>query len=142
MRGKDECWPWIGTIHKIGGYGRLKFRRIVKKAHRFSWELHFDQMLPETLLVCHHCDNPPCCNPDHFFIGDHGANADDRDKKGRQIPFKGEEHGCHKLTEAQILELKDMYANGIRGKQLDSHFSIAQGYGWRIATGKSWAHVS
>lgn len=139
VKSPKECWEWMGTrFHH--GYGRMKYHGTVWYANRFSWELH-NGPIPEGKLVCHECDNPPCCNPIHLWVGTYKENADDRDRKGRQIPFRGEQHGGHRLTEDDVRLLRSMYESGIRGKELDSAFSIAQGYGWRIAMRKMWKHV-
>lgn len=84
---KTNCWEWNRKKSK-DGYGRLKlynFRHYKIKnwsAHRLSYAVFVDD-IPEGLLVCHHCDNPPCINPDHLFIGTHKDNMDDMRRKGK-----------------------------------------------------------
>lgn len=82
-----ECWNWIGALDK-GEYGVVLFRKTVggnkfqHKAHRRFYELYKGK-IPENMLVCHHCDNTKCVNPDHLFIGSHKDNSDDKICKGR-----------------------------------------------------------
>lgn len=80
--GEDGCWEYIGR--RDNGYGSFYAGVDVGYvgAHRYSWEIH-NGKIPEGLWVLHHCDNPPCCNPKHLFLGDHQANVDDRERKGR-----------------------------------------------------------
>jgi hypothetical protein len=77
----DGCWPWIG--HRIRkGYGiHWAFNRKTV-AHRRAYELTYGS-IPDGLFVCHHCDNPPCCNPDHLFVGTNSDNMQDCIRKGR-----------------------------------------------------------
>lgn len=77
----EECWPWTGSKLKTG-YGQLRENGKMIRAHRVSWELSRGP-IPEGMNVCHHCDNPPCCNPDHLFIGTHLDNTRDKMHKGR-----------------------------------------------------------
>ena len=87
---KDSgCWEWIGARDRHGYgryYCRLKYKSIGKKnhtlAHRFSWE-HFKGQIPLNLFVCHKCDNPPCVNPEHLFLGTTQDNTRDCINKGR-----------------------------------------------------------
>lgn len=74
----DECWPWTGACSPAG-YGRLPDNTYV---HRKSYELHVGP-IPEGLFVCHACDNPPCGNPWHLFLGSSAENAQDMARKGR-----------------------------------------------------------
>lgn len=60
------------------GYGRYRG----KAAHRVVWAL-FHGPIPDGMLVCHRCDNPPCVEPDHLFLGSHGDNVEDSIRKGR-----------------------------------------------------------
>ena len=76
------CWLWIGANSGKGGYGQISINGRIKRAHRVSWELHRG-FIPEGMLVCHHCDTPPCVNPDHLFVGTYSDNTIDSVKKGR-----------------------------------------------------------
>jgi DNA invertase Pin-like site-specific DNA recombinase len=72
---------------KQRGYGQLSLngRRIM--AHRLALEMHLGTPLPIGVFVCHRCDNPPCCNPAHLFLGDNRDNSKDALKKGRLPHF-------------------------------------------------------
>ena len=76
--GPDACWPWQGA-RLPRGYGKMTGAGY---AHRIAWELE-NGPVPAGMYVCHHCDNPPCCNPAHLFTGDAAANNADMDAKGR-----------------------------------------------------------
>lgn len=72
------CWNWTGTKDR-GGYGIVVYERRPWRVHRLSyWLRHGD--LRGKRCVCHTCDNPPCCNPDHLFLGTDSENAFDRIK--------------------------------------------------------------
>ncbi len=84
---EDECWCWTGaTMGK--GYGVLKRpgERLNISAHRAAFELTRGT-ISDGLHVLHHCDNPPCCNPKHLFLGTNGDNVADMIAKGRHRPF-------------------------------------------------------
>jgi hypothetical protein len=74
------CWEWTaGTQY---GYGRFVLGGRTFKAHRLSYEISVG-VIPDGLKVLHHCDNPPCVNPAHLFVGTHADNVRDREAKGR-----------------------------------------------------------
>ncbi len=77
----NGCWVWIGALDTLG-YGHLTIKRKLRLAHRVSWELA-NGSIPDGLHVLHHCDNPPCVNPSHLFLGTHLDNMRDMIAKGR-----------------------------------------------------------
>lgn len=79
--GPDVCWPWKGP-HDQSGYGKIYLQGKAYVVTRILWRLihHVD---PGDRQVCHKCDNPPCCNPDHVFLDTAAGNAADKAIKGR-----------------------------------------------------------
>ena len=76
------CWLWTGTKAASGGYGIFWENGNQHRAHRLSWLLT-NGAIPKGMVVCHKCDNPPCVNPAHLFIGTMKDNVDDMMSKGR-----------------------------------------------------------
>ncbi len=86
----DECWEWQGGKTSSGyGYvrvyepGNSKQGKKSFTASRVVWSLENNQEIPAGMYVCHKCDNPACCRPDHLFLGTPRDNAQDCLKKGR-----------------------------------------------------------
>lgn len=93
---EDDCWEWIGK--KTRGYGQLRFKGKLIYAHRLSYIFHKGEIPKDdnfygTLIICHTCDNPPCVNPAHLFLGTFQDNSIDRNKKGRAYSTKGKNNG-------------------------------------------------
>lgn len=126
-RGLDECWPWIAGKDK-DGYGLIfsKSKNNNIKAHRASYELAFGE-IPADLCVLHGCDNPPCVNPAHLFLGTSQENTADRDAKGRTSC--GEQHYAAKLSEEEVLAIRNA-KNGSR--KVSEQFGISRGYLWKV----------
>lgn len=101
-----QCWEWAGSAD-AKGYGRLNIGDMPTLVHRVSWEA-FHGPIPNGLYVCHRCDNPKCFRPEHLFLGDQQMNMDDKMKKKRHRygVSRGTAHGCSKLTEQQVREVR------------------------------------
>lgn len=157
---REGCWGWAGFTSP-GGYGVLTWTRpdggpTSMAASRFSYMVHFGN-IPDDLYVCHHCDNPPCCNPAHLFLGTAADNIHDAQRKGRlpmgrkvyvpvADPFatnRGSKNVHAKLTEADVAEIRAAYATGLGGMQM-----LADLFGVNVGTisyavrGIRWKHVA
>lgn len=75
------CWEWSRTKNNHG-YGMMGVCTDAILVHRYSWMHHYGE-IPDGLIVCHKCDNPPCANPEHLFLGTHKDNVHDKISKGR-----------------------------------------------------------
>lgn len=142
-RGNDECWPFLGEINP-DGYGIFtpwanKVGRCM--AHRKAWEI-INGPIPEGHHICHHCDNPPCCNPKHLFSGTDKDNVDDMIRKGRARHPKGIEHGSAKLTELQVRQIRASYVpRKVSLRYLASVFGVDAKTIRMIVLRRKWKHL-
>lgn len=82
VKSSTECWPWKASCDNGYGTFKTKLFKGERRAHRIMW-LFQNGPIPEGMHVLHKCDNPPCVNPNHLFLGTDRDNANDRDMKGR-----------------------------------------------------------
>lgn len=124
----DGCREWTAGKFRYG-YGAFLLDGKLRKAHRVMWELHFGP-IPEGLFVCHHCDNPPCVEVSHLFLGTPLDNMRDKIAKGRLVASPGERNGMwgvrrthckrgHPLVEENIyLHGKDRHCRTCRQERI------------------------
>ncbi len=103
----DDCWDFRSHKHKYGSFQHLV-------ASRVAYFLHYG-IDPGEQLVCHSCDNPPCCNPSHLFLGDYKANKQDCMDKGRHY---------HKLNSQQVIEIRQLLADGFTHRAIAKRFDV------------------
>lgn len=119
------CWIWTANRNR-SGYGVIKWHGRAYYAHRFAY-LTFIGPIPDGLLVCHTCDTPACVYPAHLFVGTDLDNQRDKWDKGRGTPMRGENHPEHKLTDAQVAELRQRFAaGGVLQKALAHEYGISR----------------
>lgn len=150
-----DCWVWTAArMPSPMEYGVFGIRAgMVKRAHRFSWELSNGD-IPVDLCVLHRCDNPPCVNPDHLFLGTRVENIADMVAKGRNA--KGDKHRSRKYPERLLrgedspsARLSEMDVKSIRARVAagESQYSVAAAFGIKqpyvslVVNRKRWKHV-
>jgi len=138
VRGEDECWDWQGQIGTTTGYGRFSLNHKDMGAHRMAWILAYGP-IPEGKCVLHSCDNRPCVNKRHLFLGDKTTNMADKVKKDRQA--KGEQMSQTRLTDKQALEIRRLYTNGYTQTQITKLFDVGTSVIHRIVHRQSWKHI-
>ena len=138
------CWEWQGS--KRNGYGRMIIgsrtdgTRKTVSTHRLSYELHYGE-IPQGMEICHKCDNPCCINPDHLFAGTRQDNVDDRERKGRNNPPKGEKHPKAKLTELDVLTIKEKRLQGVSFGKLAKEYGVCKKTIQDAVSGKTWSYL-
>lgn len=133
------CWLWDGATNKYG-YGVVKRggSRGTMPATHASLMLS-GRPVPAGLFACHHCDNPPCVNPDHLFVGTHQDNTRDMMAKGRSC--RGERNGSAKLTAEIVGSIRAEAAAGKRGVQarIAERLGLSNQHISEIVRGLVWA---
>lgn len=139
-----DCWLWTGAKNGLG-YGRLVHNDHEFFAHRIAWQLHFGP-IPTGLLVCHHCDNPPCVRPDHLFVGTSADNTADMIAKGRQSfrgfpPRFGVTPPSAKLTHDDVRAIRSARAAGALIKPLARQYDVDPHTIRALLQGVTWSNV-
>lgn len=110
----SDCWDWTASKNKKGygtfGTGKKdNGKPRIENSHRVAYKIAKGK-IPDGRLVCHHCDNPSCCNPSHLFLGTHQDNVDDMVQKGRQV--KGKKNGRAKLKWPDVQKIRETHLLG------------------------------
>ncbi len=138
-RGPKECWEWQAT-RISNGYGRFRIGHFLYRAHRVAFVITNSDT---KLQVCHYCNNPPCCNPKHLYAGTQKDNVQQCIAEGRFTRGDncGEKQGHAKLTEADVREIRRLYAGGWLQRVIAKEYGINQTAVSKICTGRNWKHI-
>ena len=140
---ESGCWVWDGSRDN-NGYGQLARGRsngrnyVPIKASRAAY-MAWVGPVADHEVVCHRCDNPPCINPAHLFLGDRAANNQDMANKRRSA--NGERKRLHRLTDDQVEEIRQRYARGgVLQRELAAEYGVSQQLVGLIADGRRRRH--
>lgn len=133
----SECWLWPGK-KASDGYGRVWTRAHgFVLAHRLAYTV-WREPIPDGLRICHHCDNPPCCNPSHLFVGTQLRNIRDMVAKGRQRGARGSRNKNSKLTEDLVRQIRRRLADGESTTAIGRSLGLHRNTIWHIKSRHSW----
>jgi len=161
----NGCWIWKRALNNKDiniGYGICYHLGKRKLAHRASYEV-FKGEVPRDLFVCHTCDNRRCINPEHLWIGTRSDNAVDAVKKGRMKPVwgrkktqeeidkiqknrtipdqKGERSPRAKLSNQQVLEIREKLSRKVKYKYISEEYGIDICSLSDIKFRRTWKHI-
>jgi hypothetical protein len=134
----EGCWEWTGCTTEFG-YGRIALgsrNEGYDRTHRVMWRLVAGD-IPPGMCVLHQCDNPPCCNPAHLFLGTLLDNSLDMMSKHRgraQLP-RGEAHPSARLTDIDIARLRGLVPIVRNYAELGRRFGISKQHARDLALG-------
>ncbi len=146
-----QCWEWTGYKCKEG-YGRIGWKsKASTLAHRAAYVIATGDNT--SLLVCHRCDNPSCCNPRHLFTGTDKDNSNDRDAKGRlkirfgsnnhahsnpELMARGEANGNTRFTADEIRHIRKLHSGGMSFRGVGRAMQTSGTYVAQIVRREFW----
>jgi hypothetical protein len=161
----NHCWEFVGPRDQ-DGYGLIspwdvaRGKRVGMHVHRYVWQLTYGP-IPDGLWILHRCDNPPCCRPDHLFLGTNLDNVADMVAKGRQsgrhtsVPSdstwqadprydgqRGSLHSHAKLDENKVREIRRRRAAGETLAAMAAEFGVTPGLIGHVIHRRAWKHVA
>ncbi len=135
----NGCVVWTGAKNDMG-YGQIRRNGTALYTHRLSYQRHFNIVLTGRQHVLHKCDNPPCCNPQHLFLGSPTTNMADAKAKGRMAI--GNRLPQSILTESEVRHIRLLRAQGLLWKDIAASVGHKFQTVYEAGTGRKWKHVT
>lgn len=131
------CRLWVGYTNRQG-YGRFWFEGRFHQAHAMTATAFYGP-IPDGMVTCHRCDNPPCVNPAHLFFGTYGDNARDTVAKGRHAYQRDIDLHYRKLSKPMVIAIK---SSDLPNGELAKRYGVSPGTICDIQHGRTWKHLS
>lgn len=136
---EGRCWEWKGPM-RWNGYGIFSLRGASLLAHRYSYERSKGN-IPEGLFVCHTCDNPPCVNPDHLWLGTHAENLEDMRVKGRAHKGPSVHSEAHPLSKITRDIARAIRADPRPAHEIAPEYAVSKSLVRGIKKGTHWKYA-
>lgn len=135
-----DCIEGVGC--RRNGYVRVRRGGPMVSLHRWVWEQEHGP-IPSGMEVCHRCDNPPCCNIEHLFLGTHSDNMQDAAAKGRLSgpSRRGEGHARNQHTGLKEADVRAIRAETGTHAEIAERFGVSRSTVKDIRQRKTWRHV-
>ena len=140
VRSPNGCLEWTGAS-LAAGHGHMSRgsqHAGYESTHRVAWMLEHGP-IPDGLFVCHRCDNPPCCDPAHLFLGTAADNSHDMWNKGRGpsatlIP-KGAAHPDARLSDDEVAQMRNLYPEVKNYAEIGRRFGVSKQHARSVILG-------
>jgi len=137
----NSCWIWTASCDK-DGYPFFHMNNKMIKGHRFSYLIHNQDTVTDfdSLYICHTCDNPPCVNPNHLYLGTHQINMNDRGLKNRTHHHIGSANGRSKLNDDIVRQIRlDLQTETVAC--VAKRYNVGATTIMNVKLGETWSHV-
>lgn len=128
--GINGCWNWLGRVNNKG-YGQYGLNGKSHFSHRLSYNL-INGEVPKNMYLCHKCDNPKCCNPEHLFVGTPQDNMIDKIIKRRQPNLV--------LNPEKVMEIRSLKGE-YKLKEISKKVGVSLSLVKDVIYGGSWTHI-
>lgn len=137
---RDGCWDWAGATD-LNGYGMVNLGHQGDRGRFKAHVVSLATVYPRPVgAVCRHlCGSKSCTNPDHLEWGTQADNVRDAQVAGAHI--QGEKVGGSRLTEVEVVAIRERFAAGATQAELASIYGVSRGTISSITRGENWAHV-
>lgn len=131
--------PYIRT----DGYAMYILRKDNKSYHKKSHQLVAETFIgPKPFFKAEVCHRDGSRNNDHYLNLRWGSNLDNkRGMIGHGTSIHGEKHHNAKISEKDVMRIKELFKNGMLQKEISKQFGIRQQQISRIIAGKRWARL-
>lgn len=136
--GKTSCWEWTGA-KRASGHGEFRHQGRTFPAAAVALILSGSPKPPAKPWALHRCDNPGCVNPRHLYWGTPQDNVDDAWSRHRHKV--ADERPAAKLTNGDVVAIRDAYMNGASGRELAAIYGMAPCSIYQITSGEKWKSV-
>ena len=134
------CWLWLGLVTESAGHGTIRSGATMQMVHRLNYA-RFKGAIPAGVIVRHKCDIACCVNPDHLILGTPRENSQDRVDRKTIRPARGTRCHAAKLTDAKVVEMRQLYEEGWTLKEIGNRFGVWFSTVSGIVRRKAWRHV-